>query len=259
MLRREQSPVAEACHGSGHGRGKGFGVGRDAGTLSRQVISSLISGLHSSIMPSLSRLKSGLPWFLAGATLSAVCFGLLSSWFIIVNDWLGLGLIYDTRPQWLVAGMTVASLLPWLSIALMVLLRHWRGPAYRATAFGSGIVAPYLLALASVFLLPTLEDHWHRRGFDSALWKANQADDPLWPDRLCMVDDLLARVTLVGLPQERVVELLGPGDRDSVSNGWNAVYYLGPQRGAFRMEEEALAVRFGPEGRVVEYRILADE
>lgn len=74
-----------------------------------------------------------------------------------------------------------------------------------------------------------------------------------------MVDDLLARVTLVGLPQERVVELLGPGDRDSVSSGWNAVYYLGPQRGAFRMEEEALAVRFGPEGRVVEYRILADE
>ena len=132
-------------------------MGRDAGTLSRQVISSLISGLHSSIMPSLFRLKSGLPWFVAGATLSAVCFGLLSSWFIIVNDWLGLGLIYDTRPQWLVAGMTVASLLPWLSIALMVLLRHWRGPAYRATAFGSGIVAPYLLALLDHAIIVPIE------------------------------------------------------------------------------------------------------
>ena len=182
-----------------------------------------------------------------------------SSWFIIVNDWLGLGLIYDTRPQWLVARMTVASLLPWLSMALMVLLRHWRGPAYRATAFGSGIVAPYLLALASVFLLPTLEDHWHRRGFDSALWKANQADDPLWPDRLCMVDDLLARVTLV-VCRAGACGGIAPGQATgTLFRTGGMVYYLGPQRGAFQNGGGSAGCAVWPRRAMVEYQILVDK
>ncbi len=117
---------------------------------------------------------------------------------------------------------------------------------------------PYLLAVGSLLLLPTLDDHWHRRGFDSALWKANQAADPLWPDRLCMVDDLLANVTFVGLPQAHVVELLGPVDKDRARNGWDMVYGLGPGRRAFRMDEESLAMRLSQDGRVVEYRILVD-
>ena len=238
--------------------GKGFGVGTVADTLRETRGRFLASGRCPSIMPPLLRPRPAVSWFCAGAALSALCFWCLSSWFTIVNDWLGLRITYDTRPWWLVSAMTTASLLPWLSLGVMVLLRRWRGAAYRATAFGSGIVAPYLLALGCLVLLPTLDDHWHRRGFDSAAWKANQAADPLWPDRLCMVDDLLANVTFVGLSQERVVELLGPGDRGPLSNGWDAVYWLGPQRGAFRMDEEVLAMRFGLEGRVVEYRILID-
>lgn len=238
--------------------GKGFGGATVAGTLVEASGLFLRSGPYVSIMSPLPRPRPAVNWFCAGAALSALCFWCLSSWFTIVNDWLGLRITYDTRPWWLVSAMTTVSLLPWLSLGLIVLLRRWRGPAYGATAFGSGIVAPYLLALGCLVLLPTLDDHWHRRGFDSAAWKANQAADPLWPDRLCMVDDLLARVTFVGLSQERVVELLGPGDRGPLSNGWNAVYWLGPQRGAFRMDEEVLALRFGPEGLVVEYRILLD-
>lgn len=209
-------------------------------------------------MPPLLRSRPGVSWFLAGAALSALCFWCLSFWFTIANDWLGLGITYDTRPWWLVSVMTTVSLLPWVSLGLMVLLRRWRGPVYRVMAFGCGILAPYVLALGSMFLLPTLEEHWHRRGFDSALWKANQAADPLWPDRLCMVDDMLQRVNLVGLPQERVVELLGPGDKGRIWNGWDMVYALGPERGAFRMDDETLGVRFSPEGTVVEYRILTD-
>jgi len=209
-------------------------------------------------MPSLLRRRPTVNWFSAGAALSALCFWSLSFWFTIANDWLGLRTTYDTRPWWLVSAMTTASLLPWLALGLVVLLRRWRGPAYRATAFGAGVVTPYLLAVSSLLLLPTMEDHWHRRGFDSTLWKANQAADPLWPDRLCMVDDLLANITFVGLPQAHVVELLGPGDKNRARNGWDMVYGLGPERGAFRMDEEALAMRLSQDGRVVEYRILVD-
>ncbi|MBA5873279.1 MAG: hypothetical protein GDA66_01845 [Nitrospira sp. CR1.2] len=209
-------------------------------------------------MPPLLKRRPTVSWFCAGAALSALCFWSLSSWFTIANDWLGLRTTYDTRPWWLVSAMTTASLLPWLVLGLVVLLRHWRGPAYRATAFGAGVVMPYLLAVGSLLLLPTLDDHWHRRGFDSALWKANQAADPLWPDRLCMVDDLLANVTFVGLPQAHVVELLGPVDKDRARNGWDMVYGLGPGRRAFRMDEESLAMRLSQDGRVVEYRILVD-
>lgn len=239
--------------------GKGFVAAPVAGTLGETSgLFPTVSPEYLSTMPPLLRRRPTVSWFCAGTALSALCFWSLSSWFTIANDWLGLRITYDTRPWWLVSAMTTASLLPWLSLGLVVLLRRWRGAAYRATDFGSGILAPYLLALGCLLLLPTLDDHWHRREFDAALWKANRAADPLWPDRLCMVDDLLAHVTFVGLPQEHVVELLGPGDRDRVRNGWDAVYELGPERGAFRMDKESLAMRFSRDGRVVESRILVD-
>ena len=209
-------------------------------------------------MLAFARRAPRLTLFLAGVVLSAACFWFLSQWFTIFNGWFGLAITYDTRPPWLVTLMAAVTALPWLSLGTLVLLRRWRGPAYRPVAFAAGLSLPYLFTLSFLFLGPSLEDHWHRRPFDSQLWKANHAADPRWPDRLCMVDDLLGTMPLAGLSRDRIHELLGAGDGGHSWKNWDEAYLLGPERGMFRLDSETLVLRFGPDGRVSEYRILTD-
>jgi hypothetical protein len=172
--------------------------------------------------------------------------------------WLGMAVVYDTRPPWLVAVMFAATWLPWILLVVVLGLRFWRGPAYKPVAFSLGLAAPYAVVFSELFLLPPLEDLWHRDVFDSQMWKTPQAANPLWPDRLRMVDDLIATVPLVGLPKVRVTELLGEGDQTNYWKDWDAVYWLGPERGLFRIDSEWLVLRLSPEGRVTEYRIVTD-
>jgi hypothetical protein len=210
------------------------------------------------IMPPLFPRFPRLAFFLAGAAISTACVWFLTQWMAIANGWLGLGITYATRPVWLVGLMSVAAILPWLLFATVLILRWRRGVAYKPVVLALGLLLPYVVAIAWLFLRPPLEDRWHRRTFDSRLWKANQAVDHSWPDRLCMVDDLMATVPLLGLSKSRLIELLGPGDHTRAWARWGAVYFLGPERGMFRIDSEMLVVRFDQDDRVVEYRIVTD-
>ncbi len=87
------------------------------------------------MLPSAHRVPRSM-FFLAGALLSAACFWFLSQWFTIFHDWLDPAATYDTRPSWLVVLMAAVSVLPWIALMTMVLLRRWRGPVYRLLAFG---------------------------------------------------------------------------------------------------------------------------
>ncbi len=73
-----------------------------------------------------------------------------------------------------------------------------------------------------------------------------------------MIDDPLMTMPLVGLSRDRTHELLGTGDEGGSWRNWDEVYLLGPERGAFRLDSERLVLRFGPDGRVVDYRIMTD-
>ena len=73
-----------------------------------------------------------------------------------------------------------------------------------------------------------------------------------------MVDDLIADKRLDELTSDEVEALLGPGDQTSKWQDWSRVYYLGPERGAFRIDSEWLVIRFGANGRVKEYRRMVD-
>jgi hypothetical protein len=55
-----------------------------------------------------------------------------------------------------------------------------------------------------------------------------------------------------------VTELLGEGDKTNYWNDWDAVYWLGPERGLFGIDSEWLVLRIGPDGRVMEYRVMTD-
>ena len=117
----------------------------------------------------------------------------------------------------------------------------------------------HLLAIAWLVLVPTVEDYVHRTEFDPAAWRNTSLDDnPLWPRRLRMVDDLIADKRLDGLTRIDVESLLGPGDDTHKWKDWHLVYHLGPERRGIRIDSEWLVIRFGPSAHVAEYRIVFD-
>ena len=120
--------------------------------------------------------------------------------------------------------------------------------------------ALYVSAAAYFALVPSAEDTAHRRSFDATLWRAPRTDDdPQWPVRLRMVDDLIQSKRLDGLTRREVDSLLGPRDDTDTWRDWDLVYRLGPQRrGMFRIDSEWLVVRFDTQSRVAAYRLVGD-
>jgi hypothetical protein len=113
---------------------------------------------------------------------------------------------------------------------------------------------PFLPALW-LFGSEALKDWWHRRAFDAVLWRGQEATryDPLWPPRLCMVDDLIGRRILPGKTEAQVIELLGPPTDRMARTGSSTCrlsYYLGPERGVFGIDSETLCIEISTDGKV---------
>jgi hypothetical protein len=118
------------------------------------------------------------------------------------------------------------------------------------------IVSPILIFLG-VFAASEIEERMHRVAFDSVVWKRNldSQDDPI---RLRMVDDLLRRYRLRGMREDELIALLGRPPKTNYSSDYQLVYWLGPERGFISIDSEWLAVRIGPDQRVIEARIVRD-
>jgi hypothetical protein len=130
--------------------------------------------------------------------------------------------------------------------------RRWKITLAFATV---AVVSLPFLAAFWLFGSAAIEDRWHRRGFDADLWRRQELTkfDPDWPPRLCMVDDLLARRILYGKTEAQVIELLGPPTDRMVLPGRSTCeisYFLGPERGPFGIDSEALCLEIGTDGRV---------
>lgn len=126
------------------------------------------------------------------------------------------------------------------------------------------VIAGTLLVIASpVFILfgtlaaGEIEERTHRVAFDSAVWKASlvRQDDPI---RLRMVDDLLRRYRLRGMREDELIALLGRPPKTDYFSDYQIVYWLGPERGFISIDSEWLAVRVGPDQRVIDARIVRD-
>jgi hypothetical protein len=98
-------------------------------------------------------------------------------------------------------------------------------------------------------------------------WYAGQPFDPAaWQDparveqgvRLGMADRLVVRGTLRGKTRAEVIELLEEPTETGKFSDWDLVYWLGPERGFISIDSEWLVLRFGPEGRVTECRMVRD-
>lgn len=205
-----------------------------------------------------ARRSPRLRYFALGVLVAAASFWVLMNWFEIFVTRLGVATTYDTRPVWLRAVMAGVQATPWLVLAVLIALRLRGRRSVRPLAFAAGLAAHYAAMFGFVIFGPTVEDHWHRREFESAAWRRNAGANTEWPARLTMVDDLLARHPLQGLSRDSVERLLGPRDSTEYWHEWDLVYLLGPERGLISMDSEWLVARLGPDGRVVEYRIVRD-
>jgi hypothetical protein len=126
----------------------------------------------------------------------------------------------------------------------------------------SGVVVLAALGVAAVLTFEAgsrSADYARRMPFDADRWRVRALDDdPEWPARLRMVDSLLASRRLHGMSRADVEQLLGPADQTNKWQHWDAVYWLGPQRGGVRIDSEWLVLRFGEDGRTSMVRVVSD-
>ena len=90
--------------------------------------------------------------------------------------------------------------------------------------------------------------------FSSSKWK-EPANEGV---RLSMVDALVRTHRLNGMHRDEVIDLLGPPPDTDYFRDWDAVYWLGPERGLMRIDSEWLVLKFGPDDRVTEWAIVRD-
>jgi hypothetical protein len=139
---------------------------------------------------------------------------------------------------WIIPLLMLAAVLITVGGPLLRFLYYEGGPLLQFFYYESGV-----------------EDYLHRTHFVSKDWINNAFDgDPMWPTRLRMVDDLLARRLLDGRSRDEVEALLGPGIRPSDPK-WDLTYELGPERSCFRIDSEFLVIRLDSRGRVKEYSL----
>jgi hypothetical protein len=185
----------------------------------------------------------------------------------------GRGII-PINEEFFYGSLFLASIICFIS-GLVYLVRYRQDNTYQRliALVGVFISGTWVLIvgclIAAVVLLPSYDDYTHNIPFDQNKWQS-QADnnDIFWPARLCMAGDLVDSGRLDGLSREQVSALLGaPSDspdgktaaRLDVQAGPNDIcYYLGPERGYFRVDSEWLVILFDKNDKVKAYRIRTD-
>lgn len=121
----------------------------------------------------------------------------------------------------------------------------------------AGCLSVIVLAVGAISLWLAFEHGYlPSSSFSSEEWK--QTEQAEGNPRLAMVDSLILSGQLDQKTQEEVLTLLGPPTDTSYFSDWDAVYWLGPERGFLRLDSEWLVLRFDAEGRVSDYQLVRD-
>lgn len=234
-----------------------FGPDRSDDTIRVILLCYIPMGMYLRMRLALRRWPRSA-FFGLGILTTALCVWLLTHWLQIADGVFGMDVVYDTRPVWLRALMVAVAWLPVGVLIGLTALRISRGRSIRPLAFAAGGASVYVVVAGSLLLGPGVTAYWHQRPFNAAEWQRNERRDGMWPTRLTMVDDLLARHSLRGMSRDSVEQLLGPRDSTESFRDWDMVYWLGPERGPIRIDSEWLVFKFGSDGRVIDYRIVRD-
>jgi SmpA/OmlA family protein len=159
-------------------------------------------------------------------------------------------------PQWIRVLNWGISGLPWFACAGLLVLAIWKRRWMPLLAFGGAQVLGVASILAVIFGGPVVRDYAARVPFDSPRWKAENGHDARGV-RVNMVDDLLHRHRLVGMPRDKVDELLGVPPATEYFREYDYVYWLGRERGPFAIDSEWLVLKF-KENAVAEAVVVTD-
>ncbi len=73
-----------------------------------------------------------------------------------------------------------------------------------------------------------------------------------------VVDELLSTHDLRGMMRAEIMELLGPPEKTQKTRSNNMVYWLGPQRHGFPIDDDWLVITLGDQGSVIEAKTETD-
>lgn len=130
-------------------------------------------------------------------------------------------------------------------------------PASFTIGAGFTVIVGYLCIFSMLaWAIATNEDvHPKQIRFNEVAWKAEPKRE-----RIHMVDDLIGKGIVKGMPREDVENLLGKPDQRNWRSGetnYDYIYFLGPERSLISIDSEWLAVRFA-DGKAIEIRTLTD-
>jgi len=139
---------------------------------------------------------------------------------------------------------------PWLKIIIGIALMP--------------VIIP-IIFIVGLFLIMGFLD-WNERmawnknqlPFDQKVWLAETDSKEMNPMRLRMVEDLLKHHDFRGFTRKQVEDLLGPETDTDKFRSWDLVYWLGPERGSYRIDSEWLVFRFDRNDVVSDYQHLTD-
>lgn len=185
--------------------------------------------------------------------LAYFCLGVLVTWgaFLLSLHWLDLARLAmgrphmgaDAQPAALRLAQQATAYLAWFVgagvLVACVATSRWS----RLAAYALGAVLVYGGLILSLLARPIFDQVRNQVAFDPVRWRANASARGFWPDRLRMVDDLLASRDLRGMPRDSLEYLLGPRDSTAYWRTWDLVYWLGPKRGLFGLDSEWLVIR----------------
>jgi hypothetical protein len=190
-----------------------------------------------------SRTRDILRFGLLGVLTFAVDFWLQASWLAIAARLMGRQhIVLDEQPPWIRVVSAAVEYTPWLVGASLLVFAVARRRWVPLLAFAASQVFCIAILVGSILLPPVVRDYASRTPFDSARWKAENRRGAEGT-RVHMVDDLLSRHRLEGMPRARVEDLLGKPPESPYFRDYDYVYWLGPERGAFAIDSEWLVIR----------------
>ena len=104
----------------------------------------------------------------------------------------------------------------------------------------------------------SVREHLHRISFNSASWRDEKQVNSEDPVRIRMVDDLIRSRRLDRLTRPELEQLLGKSSTTNYFKEYDFVYWLGPQRGPFKVDDEWLVIKLDRRGVVEKYAIVRD-
>lgn len=120
-----------------------------------------------------------------------------------------------------------------------------------------GAILLFGLVLTFPLYKSVLDDYASRIAFDQTSWLAGN-DRDAYPKRTQMIDDLISNNDFHGKSKAEVMTMLGEPTSTEYFSDWDMIYWLGPERGIFSIDDEWLILRFNERSVVIDYKVITD-